>query len=410
MKSMYAAWWDGFLDADGAPDPNGRYLGRYWYVSDDSARVTATEVLARRPAAHRAHRAHAAVRRRRPPGTTRARRSAEGAGHAARRVFAGLRQLRASRRLGDAAPTDTAIRRVGFFAQDQIKLADRLSVRAGVRRDRVGNTVVGGEGTRRLGHDRQRRRRLRGRGRASRRTPATRSRSIPVPGTDAAGEVFKPKRGEQIEAGLKWESPSVPVQASRGLLHHRGTQPPRDRPRELRQEHPDRRGARSKASSWKRAAKSASWTLLGSYTWTQARATAGVLRRRPRSGAAARGHPRAPGVGVGSRTTLRTPGLAGVTLGGGAALHRPHRRRHGQRVRAHVTLFDLMASYAIRQLARVAQCEQPDRQALHRHVPGPRRLLVRPAARGVGDDRLHLLTESGDSWTFCSHLSPASPP
>ncbi len=31
MKSMYAAWWDGFLDADGAADPDGRYLGRWWY-------------------------------------------------------------------------------------------------------------------------------------------------------------------------------------------------------------------------------------------------------------------------------------------------------------------------------------------------------------------------------------------
>ena len=67
MKSMYASWWDGFVDADGAIDPEGTYLGRMWYVSDDSSRVTATEGAARRPSAHRPHRAPPAVRRRRAP-------------------------------------------------------------------------------------------------------------------------------------------------------------------------------------------------------------------------------------------------------------------------------------------------------------------------------------------------------
>jgi hypothetical protein len=38
---MYAAWWGGFLDETGAPDSNGRYLGRQWYIYDDRSRVTA---------------------------------------------------------------------------------------------------------------------------------------------------------------------------------------------------------------------------------------------------------------------------------------------------------------------------------------------------------------------------------
>ena len=45
MKAMYAAWWDGFLDDGGAPDANGRNLGRYWYVAEDSAQILATEAL-----------------------------------------------------------------------------------------------------------------------------------------------------------------------------------------------------------------------------------------------------------------------------------------------------------------------------------------------------------------------------
>lgn len=41
MNSMYAAWWDGFLDEHGNADSNGRYLGRQWYIYDDRSRVTA---------------------------------------------------------------------------------------------------------------------------------------------------------------------------------------------------------------------------------------------------------------------------------------------------------------------------------------------------------------------------------
>ena len=33
-------------------------------------------------------------------------------------------------------------------------------------------------------------------------------------GTDAAGQSFKPKRGEQYEAGVKWEPVGLPVQAA----------------------------------------------------------------------------------------------------------------------------------------------------------------------------------------------------
>ena len=48
---------------------------------------------------------------------------------------------------GDAETTDSKIQRFGFFAQDQMKMGDRFNVRAGLRQDRVRNTVVGGEST-----------------------------------------------------------------------------------------------------------------------------------------------------------------------------------------------------------------------------------------------------------------------
>jgi len=45
LRSMYAAWWDGFVDASGAADPNGQYLNRYWYATDDTSRITNADLL-----------------------------------------------------------------------------------------------------------------------------------------------------------------------------------------------------------------------------------------------------------------------------------------------------------------------------------------------------------------------------
>ncbi len=42
---MYAAWWEGFVDETGAPDPNGTYLNRLWYANDDTSRVTNADLL-----------------------------------------------------------------------------------------------------------------------------------------------------------------------------------------------------------------------------------------------------------------------------------------------------------------------------------------------------------------------------
>jgi iron complex outermembrane receptor protein len=116
MKSMYAAWWDGFLDQTGTADPNGRYLGRIWYLADDNVDIAATEALleGQRRTGRVEHRMlfgldatqHDAYHI-----------SAEGPGTPLD-VYTPLYGTLPEPSFGDAAIDDTKINRVGFFAQD----------------------------------------------------------------------------------------------------------------------------------------------------------------------------------------------------------------------------------------------------------------------------------------------------
>ena len=56
MRTMYAGWYDGFVDATGAADPNGTYLNRIWYASDDTRSHHQRRPAARRQAALRPRR------------------------------------------------------------------------------------------------------------------------------------------------------------------------------------------------------------------------------------------------------------------------------------------------------------------------------------------------------------------
>lgn len=44
---------------------------------------------------------------------------------------------------------------------------------------------------------------------------------MPVSGTDAAGASFKPKRGKQLEAGVKWQAPEGRTTASAAVYRLR---------------------------------------------------------------------------------------------------------------------------------------------------------------------------------------------
>jgi iron complex outermembrane recepter protein len=349
MKSMYANWWDGFVDANGTADPDGRYLGRTWYVSDDRAHVTATEGLleGRQRTGRIEHRLLFGV-----DGLwdDSSQTIGEGAGTALD-VYAPVYGSFAEPTTGDALPVDTAIRRAGFFAQDQMKIADRLSVRAGIRRDRVTNTVVSGEGT--LDWATTGNVGVVYEVAAGLAPYASYSQSFdPVSGTDAAGAVFKPKRGEQIEGGLKWESPSMPVQASGSVFRieerNRLVTDPANFGKSIQIGEAKIKGVELEARS-----DIKSWTLLGSYTWTQARASAGSFGGDLDPEQQLEGIPEHQS-SMWITHDLTHTGLAGVTVGGGVRYIGRLGDGTGNVFVPDVTLLDLMASYTIRNNWRVS--------------------------------------------------------
>lgn len=271
MKSMYAEWWNGFLDADGAPDANGRHLGRQWYVYDDRARVTAADasLTGRRatgPVTHTFVFGVDALRHR----ATQA--SAFGSGTPLN-VYAPAYGTFAEPMLdASAVPVENTIDRIGLFAQNQMKMFDRLSVRVGVRQDRVSNAVdqvqdqTDWATTGNVGVVYQLRDGL---------APyASVSSSFnPIIGTDAAGRAFKPKRGEQVELGLKWEASAVPVQVSAAWFtlkeRNRLTPDPEHVGHSVQIGDARIRGAELEAKADARG-----WLVLAGYTYTRARASA----------------------------------------------------------------------------------------------------------------------------------------
>lgn len=268
MKSMYAAWWEGFVDAAGTPDPDGRYMNRQWYVYDDWTRVTAGDLALQGDVRT------GAVRHKLLFGI-------DGTAHDAGQVdadvaatpldvYAPVYGTFPEPFIENGTPTETRIRRLGVFLQDQVKITEALSVRAGVRRDRVRNTTVG-DATRKdqatsinVGVVYQVRPGL---------APyASYSESFtPVAGTDAAGVAFKPKRGEQVEAGVKWEPTGLPVQASAAIYtlkeKNRLANDPDNVNASIQLGKARIRGAEVEGK-----AELGSWSLLASYTYTRARA------------------------------------------------------------------------------------------------------------------------------------------
>jgi iron complex outermembrane recepter protein len=343
MKSMYASWWDGFVDADGASDPTGQYLGRWWYVEDTSSRVVATEALleGRQRTGRIEHRLLFGV-----DGLRQKESQIIGEGVAnPLNVYTPVYGSYAEPTADGNAPTNTAIRRFGFFAQDQMKVADRLSVRTGIRRDRVSNTVVGGDGT--LDWATTGNVGVVYEVAAGLAPYASYSQSFdPVSGTDAAGAVFKPKRGEQIEAGLKWEAPFAPVQASGAYFtideRNRLVTDPANFGKSIQIGE-----AKIKGIELEGRGEVSSWTLLGSYTWTQARASAGSFGGDLDPAQQLEGIPEHQ-ASAWATHDLTHVGLEGVSVGGGLRYVGRLGDGTGNVFVPNVTLFDLMASYAVR--------------------------------------------------------------
>jgi iron complex outermembrane receptor protein len=269
MKSMYAAWWDGFVDASGAADPDGRHMNRLYYVYDDKVRITTAEALleGRLRTGGMAHTLLFGI---------------DGVRHDARQfsteeaatplnVYAPVYGSVPEPSLAAGAqPSDSRVRRFGVLVQDQVKLTDKVSVRAGLRRDTVRTTSVGSPAERASATSVNL-------GAVYEVLPglspyASYSESFnPVAGTDADGRAYRPKRGKQVELGLKWDRRPVQATVSVYALEEANRLMP----------DPQQVGrsvqigkARVKGLEAELKADTAHWELLGSYTYTRARATA----------------------------------------------------------------------------------------------------------------------------------------
>ena len=226
QRTMYAAWWEGFADETGAPDADGTYLNRLWYATDDSARITNADLLLE---------GHVNWGR---------------SFHTLLFGVDGMKNDNDQRYWDDdyATPLDvynpvygtfpeldwgslptnfiqTRVTNIGVLAQDQIKLDERWVFVAGLRYDSATSDTDSEFSDGSTDSTRQDDDAFSGNlgivyladGGWS--PYASFSQSFePVAGTDAAGAAFKPKRGEQVELGVKW-TPMQTVIATAAIYH-----------------------------------------------------------------------------------------------------------------------------------------------------------------------------------------------
>lgn len=224
MRTMYAAWWLGFADASGAADPNGTYMNRIAYATDDRSRITNTDLLLEGKLAW---------------------------GGTKHTLLLGLDAMRHDSTQftydipngGTATPLDlynpvygsypepdwaslggssaeTRVRNTGVLLQDQIRFDEHWIVVAGLRYDRARSQATGSAAQK----DAATSKNLGVVYRAGAWSPyANYSESFePVAGISASGEAFKPKRGKQVELGLKW-FPAERLTASAAVYHLKET-------------------------------------------------------------------------------------------------------------------------------------------------------------------------------------------
>jgi iron complex outermembrane receptor protein len=214
MRTMYARWFDGYVDANGAPDPDGRYLNREYSVFDDKDRITSADLLLEGKlklggTQHTLLFGLDALR-------SRNEQKSWGGTATPLDVYNPVYGSFPLPALADVAPTANRVARTGVLVQDQIKMGERWVLVAGLRRDRARTEVVGG---------------------ATKKDAAT-SKNLglvwlgdggwspylsyaesfePVSGVNASGALFEPRRGKQVEAGVKWQPANQRLMATAAL-------------------------------------------------------------------------------------------------------------------------------------------------------------------------------------------------
>jgi iron complex outermembrane receptor protein len=342
LSTMYAAWWDGFVDATGTPDPNGEHLNRWWYGSDDAGRLATTEVLAegRVRTGDITHAVLAGV----DAMTNEQAMNAFDAFATPLNVYRPVYGTFVEPAMTGGTPDVNRTSRFGLVLQDQMTLAERLHIRLGLRRDRVRNSVVGGDSdlhwvtTGNVGVVYEV---------ADGLAPyvSYAESFVPVAGTTFAGDLFEPRRGEQIEAGLKWESQSVPAQVTAAYYslveNNRLAADPVNVGYSVQIGRADIRGVELETRT-----SAGPWTTIGSYTWTHARATADAWGGGLNPDAQLESIPEHQ-ASVWATHDFARFGLAGVTLGGGLRYVGHVGDGTGNVFVPSVVLADLMGSYTM---------------------------------------------------------------
>lgn len=271
MRTMYAAWWQGFADATGAADPNGTYLNRIWYFTDDVGRVTNADLL---------------LEGKLQFGTTR---------HTLLLGVDGMKSFNSQKVWEDAAtPLDvynpvygsfaepvladtaaaiTRVSNLGLLLQDQVKFGDSVVLVAGLRRDRAKTVVEGSAPTKDSATSKNLGVVFLADGGWS--PYANYSESFePVAGTDAAGIAFKPKRGKQLEAGVKWASADQRIGGAAALFQLKEKNRLATDPDPANVGFSVQRGEVTvKGLELEMTANLPAWELVASYAYTDARIT-----------------------------------------------------------------------------------------------------------------------------------------
>lgn len=268
MRTSYAAWSQGFVGADGVPNPKGSYMNRIWYANNNQARITNTDLLLEGKlswggsrhtlllgADHMKNREHQSAWNGGPATPLNVYRPVYGS-------FPDPTQGVAPDNLSHSGVANT-----GLLLQDQIKFDDRVVVIAGLRRDRARVEGAAAESaiSKNLGlvylAD----------GGWSPYTSYSESFE-PVAGARLDGTRFKPKRGQQIEAGLKWSPADGRINAAAAVYQLEEKNRLMNDP-VVPNDRVQRGEVTVKGLELEATARLTAWDLTASYTYTAARQT-----------------------------------------------------------------------------------------------------------------------------------------
>jgi iron complex outermembrane receptor protein len=220
MRSLYANWWEGFVDATGAADPNGTYLNRLWYSTNDTARITNGDLLVegKLKLGNMQHTVLAGV----DAMHSNSQAKSWGDGEATpldvyNPVYGSFPEP--SSNDADAKVTTTRMSQVGLLLQDQIKFDARWVGVVGIRHDRVKTDSVATTPTDPDAVTKPR--------------DSATSKNLGLvyladggwspyasysesfePVAPSSEQTFKPKRGKQVEAGVKWSPADTGITAA----------------------------------------------------------------------------------------------------------------------------------------------------------------------------------------------------